>query len=500
MRVTNAMIFGNSLNNIFRNVRHVNGLVQQIETKKLIQRPSDNPILSARSLRYRTILGETEQFLANANSGMAWMDASEAAFMNLLQGEDSALQEINRRLVAAASGSHTLDDRRAMVTELREFFDQIALEMNQVYMGRYVFSGFYTNQPPILTTDMQGRSFVITQEISAANIQQTRSFQNLPPDGRQPVLHSVNIINLPYRDIDAASLSVLGFHVIERGIRDENAYTPIATTTVGAINGLSPGDVDPDYDETPVPILHFIPETGELVMHADTARDFPQSLNITYRVDNPRAGELNPIVYFNSREVERNAAGVWVNKEPVTTHSYNTADHQIRIEMAAANHLTVNSLAREIVTPAMFSDLLSLFEFVENLTPSDERAVRAHYVALEYTGQNLDDAVSRFMSDEEARVMDVLHVRFSQMLKHFTTHKDIVQREHTSLGSRMGRVDMLVIRLEEEEVNYTALLSANEDTPLQNAIMQKAAAEAAFQAALRANAMIVQLSLVNFLR
>jgi len=485
------MIYGNSLNNIWRNVKHINGLAQQIETTKRIQRPSDDPILAARAMRYRTILSETEQFLSNANSGMAWMDASEAAFMNLLNENDAALQEINRRLVAASSGTHELADRLAMVKEMREFFDQISLEMNQTYMGRFVFSGFYTNQPPILNTDMTDRSFVITQQIGRNQIQQVRSFQNMPPDGRLPEVYTFNVINLPYRGVDSDALEIPGFTVIRRSIHDEDAYTPTATD-----------------ESTGLPVIHFIPETGELIMHADTAEGFPRSLDIQYRVDNPKKGEPNPIVYFHTREVGWNNThdngdgtfGAWLPLEPVSTHTYNTDGHQIRIEMAPSNHITINSLAKEIFTPAMYADLLALFEFVENLPVSDPRAVEAYFKDLGYVGQNLTDEVNKFMSDEAARVQDVLHTRFYHMLGVFSRHKDIVQREHTSLGSRMNRIEMISVRLEEEEINYTALLSANEDTQLQEAIMRLNAGEAAFNAALRANAMIVQLSLVNFLR
>ncbi|MCL2189350.1 MAG: hypothetical protein FWC16_00240 [Defluviitaleaceae bacterium] len=505
MRVTNSMIFGNSLNNIHRNVRHVNDLVRQIETKKRIGRPSDDPILAARSLRYRTILEETEQFLSNANGGLAWMRSSESAFMNMLYYEDSALQEINRRLVAAADGSHELSDRLAMVTEMREFFDQIALEMNQAYMGRYVFSGFFTNQPPVLTTDME-RSFIITQQIHSQNIMSLRSFQNLPPAGRQPVVHEINVINLPYRDLDPNTLEIPGFHILSFDIMDENAYQPAAT--VGDVRALLLAD--PNHFGTPpltipadvsdeTPILHFIPARGELVMHNDTVTNFPRTVDVTYRLDSPRAGELNPVVYFYAREIDPTTGNFL---EPLSTHTFNTSDHQIRMEMAAGNHVTVNALASEVFTPAMFADLRALFEAVEAVhnTASSRDKVVAYFEDLGHLDDDLANEVERFMTNETGRIQSVMHDRFSVMLGHFTSHVDIVQREHASLGSRMNTIDMLVVRLEEEEISYTALLSANEDTPLQDAIMRKNMAEAAFQAALRANAMTVQLSLVNFLR
>jgi flagellar hook-associated protein 3 FlgL len=508
MRVVNAMIFGNATSNIHRNVRHVNNLVTQIETRKLIARPSDNPILAARSLRYRTILEETEQFLSNANAAMSWMETSEAAFMNLLYGGDSVLQGINSRLVAAISdGIHSLDDRLAMVTEMREMFDQIMLEMNQTYMGRYVFSGFFTQQPPILNRAMDGRAFEITQPVNADNIRTVLSFQNLGTDGTQPALHTAHVINLPFREKENTSFSIIdipGFHVMEVTVMDDHAYRPPATVEDLPV-AERPAGVALD-----TPILHFISSTGELVMHADTARAFPafpETIDIQYLVQNPQAGQLNPMVYFNSREVAWDATanagdGAWMPLLPETTHRFDTTDHEIRMEMTTANHVTINSLAREIVTPAMFADLLALFEFVENIRPSEELAVRAYFEAPphELTGTNLDNEVSIFMSDEESRISSALHERFNETLRVFSAHTDVIQREHTSLGSRMNRIDMLVVRLEEEEINYTALLSANEDTPLQEALLRQAAAEAAYAAALRANAMVVQLSLVNFLR
>jgi flagellar hook-associated protein 3 FlgL len=72
-------------------------------------------------------------------------------------------------------------------------------------------------------------------------------------------------------------------------------------------------------------------------------------------------------------------------------------------------------------------------------------------------------------------------------------------KEHTQMGSRMARLELLMIRLEQEETEYTALLSANEDTDMGVALVQKAAAEAAYQAALKSSATIMQLSLANFI-
>ena len=709
MRVTNSMIYGNGLNNIWRNVRHVNQLVQQIETRKLIQRPSDDPIRAARSLRYRTTLEETQQFLANANSAMSWMETTESAFMNLLTGESSVLQQMYTRFVAGADGVHSLDDRLAMVTELREFFDQIALEMNQTYMGRYVFSGFFTQHPPVLNVDWPGRNFVITQTVDSSQIQQVRSFQNFVENpGQQPQVHNINVIKLPYRDIDfhlnlpgipesgifladGTPIRVIDFHSTH-----PDAYRPPESMSIGALNGLDPSD--PNYDPTEtIHFVHHVRDTGELILSDAMRNAFGNGVQMTYEIRDLRAGELNPIVYFPSFELlgldregmtvgaggstynstspinssqmfnhlqnaangsgapiqsfqflmpdgttfslanatsfaidtelanyfNANAAGEgwpWasfsefvqnmygptptadnyaispanlaifqrvmegalqagfnqpnvvsalppgvnaVNPGVTITpagiieinfavspagsavfaqmgscqggggqnfgcglfhtsgafqvvtdmtpplvniptldnaHFFDASNHYIVKEVSPANHIPINSLAPRAFTAAMYSDLRGLFEFVESIRPTERRVIEQYFMDQDYEGQALDNAVDTFLSYEEGLIKDALHTRFTLMLRQFQMHTDEVQREHTHLGSRMTRVEMLEVRLEEEELNMTALLSINEDTPLQEAIMRKNMAEAAFQAALRANAMIVQLSLVNFLR
>jgi flagellar hook-associated protein 3 FlgL len=92
-----------------------------------------------------------------------------------------------------------------------------------------------------------------------------------------------------------------------------------------------------------------------------------------------------------------------------------------------------------------------------------------------------------------------MHDRINNMLREIMEHAAQAQREHTNLGARMARLEMIGIRLEEDEVAYTALLSDNEDTDLSATIMKKLGAEAAFGHALRAIALTTQLTLADFI-
>ncbi|MCL2263993.1 MAG: flagellar hook-associated protein FlgL, partial [Defluviitaleaceae bacterium] len=173
MRVTQSMIFGNSMNNVWRNTRHLNKLVTQIETGVRFQRPSDDPLNSARTMRYRTILAETEQFVRNVQNGLAWMEMSESTFKNVTQ---RLLQDLNVLVVEGATGTLTLSDKMAIIKEMRQYIEQIGQEMNQTFLGRYVFSGFRTDQPPVFKAN-NNYSFVITQQFNSRDFERIQSFQ-----------------------------------------------------------------------------------------------------------------------------------------------------------------------------------------------------------------------------------------------------------------------------------------------------------------------------------
>ena len=56
MRVTNSMMRNNSLLNMQKNKNAYNKYLMQYNTQKKIQRPSDDPTIAARALKYRTTL------------------------------------------------------------------------------------------------------------------------------------------------------------------------------------------------------------------------------------------------------------------------------------------------------------------------------------------------------------------------------------------------------------------------------------------------------------
>ncbi|MCL2204684.1 MAG: hypothetical protein FWB88_12180 [Defluviitaleaceae bacterium] len=513
MRITNSMIFGNSLNNVHRNMRHINQIVQQIETTKRFQRPSDDPIMAARALRYRNIIEETQQFYRNVQGGLAWMHVTESAFLNMTT---EILQQMNEILIKGATGHLYLDDRLGLVKELQELVDQIALEINQTYMGRHVFSGYRTTQPPVFTSD-NDKSFIITQQFNARDIERIMSFQkhlNDPThnsEAHKAIVNTAHVIKLAYnhvnfdfsvQDADGNSIDSLlavpgirgaygrngepPFHyeIVVRSLMDRDAYTP---------PGTGDGSAGDPF------IVHFIQETGEIVLCDEAMRTFRDGTTVTFHKEGFRKGELNPWIYFDVVEItgRDESTNAMISGEIVYQH-----EDWIVHEISPGEHQRINDIAPHVYTDKMYTDLKRLLDFVRSIKISDRGALEAYFEAPphELLDQALENAISTQLAYERSQANSVLQDRFSHMIRLMERHSDNVIAEHARLGTRMSRFEMVEVRLSENEVHMEELLLVTTGTNPADAITRKVASEAALQAAMRAIAMTVQLSLVNFLR
>ena len=84
MRVTNKIIQNNQLTNINTNKTLQDQLSTQISSGKKIARPSDDPIVALRSLRLRTSVNQTSQYVEkNVEDAKSWLKVTEDAIKTL---------------------------------------------------------------------------------------------------------------------------------------------------------------------------------------------------------------------------------------------------------------------------------------------------------------------------------------------------------------------------------------------------------------------------------
>lgn len=142
MRVTNRMLINNMINNIGANLRRMEKYQNRLSTGKKINVPSDDPVVAARALKLRTDVSRLEQYDRNVKDAMSWMEITESALANI----NDILHRARVLAVQGANGTTTPDDTKKIAEEVKQLKHQLIQVANSTYSGRYIFSGFKTDQ------------------------------------------------------------------------------------------------------------------------------------------------------------------------------------------------------------------------------------------------------------------------------------------------------------------------------------------------------------------
>ena len=151
MRVTSTMLTNNSLINMQKTKGNYLTYLEQYSTQKKISKPSDDPIIAVRSLKYRTNMSELDQYITkNIPDAMSWMDVTEKALTQV----NDMLTYMDGYCVQAAQDSYELDDRQTIIDTLKQYKEFIyKQQLNQDCAGRYVFAGYRTDTSMVFKED-----------------------------------------------------------------------------------------------------------------------------------------------------------------------------------------------------------------------------------------------------------------------------------------------------------------------------------------------------------
>jgi len=144
MRVTNKMLSNNILQNLQRNLSSMQKTQHQLSSGRSVSKPSDDPLSTVRIMGLQTNLGTNEQYKKNIDRSLSWLGATEVA----LGGVNDVLQRTRELAVSGASGTLSDDARFAIKEEVEQLKGNLLQIANSDIEGRYIFSGFKTDQKP----------------------------------------------------------------------------------------------------------------------------------------------------------------------------------------------------------------------------------------------------------------------------------------------------------------------------------------------------------------
>lgn len=490
MRVTSKMMTTNALNNINRNKNNMSILANQYSTQQKIQRPSEDPVVAVRSLKYRTSIAELDQYLnKNVPDAMSWISNTESALTSV----NTILTNMNTYFNQGANDTLETTERDALVQTLTEYKSQIYQCLNADYAGRYLFTGFRTDTPLIFDSEQSDVTYTITEPFNKTDIQTfTYVKSNLEYDAASDAMdYAANAastqkgykLNLAYNDIvgDSATISY-------KANAGDAAATDITVKTV-SIADENPYELGADDEAV------LIKETGEIILSKDAYEKLKSaaSYEVNYEKQNFSKGDARPEHYFECTSVD--ADGKVLNYEK-------PGEQKIDYEVNFSQNITVNTLAKDCLDFKLINQMDDIINQIQKVQSVENKLADIENMIKNGTYSGSKDDIAELKSqvqNELALEKSVLQEKFGNGLTTTTVSQGTVNKAVADLGSRYKRLELTEARLDDQLTSFNEMLTSNDTVDIEDAIVNYTAALTAYNASLNATAKIAQNSLLDFL-
>lgn len=524
MRVTNNMMSMNMLLNLNKNLAKMSKKQDELATGKRIHSPSDDPVLASKILARRTDLAELNQYSVNTRDALGWMEITEQA----LEDNGTVMQRIRELTVQAANGTNTAEDTQKIKVEVESMRDQLIANGNSTFAGRYIFSGFETNQK-------------LLKEDGTFNI----DVNQYSLDNKPVVKYEIGVGQSI--DVMTSGLDIYGTvpenNVMTSSFPVGSSNDGIASTKEKLVGTFDLAGTYPanDLDVTINGTTYNMPALDGSVTPLTKT-------NVLDAYNTALAGAAN--VYFDANDqlaIESSSYGQGVPADVAQASATFTTSLTTGVETVEAS---VNNGGSTFVDPISAADLDALKNNdISVIVNGVSRKVRpdpsasitdvATYLAemntrldlafgsdivditapagvLTFTSKNANDSVAPkitvdFPQVHESKLISEMneligyldtgdHTNIGSMIIKLDVHMDNMLALRADIGARTNRMELVSKKIASDNVSFTKLLSDAEDADMAEVIMLLKNAENVYNASLSVGAKVIQPSLVDFLR
>lgn len=489
MRVTSKMMTNNALNNINRNKANMSTLANQYSTQQKIQRPSEDPVVAVRSLKYRTSIASLEQYAKkNIPDAMSWISNTESA----LSSVNTILTSMNTYFNQGANDTLETSERDALVQTLTEYKSQIYQCLDSDYAGRYLFTGYRTDTSLTFESDTKNLSYSISETFKGTDLKTftyvksdlAYSDSSTAGDYAQNAATSVKSykFNLSYNEIDKLSSisykdstgTEQNINFTMKSVEDKDVYDMSNVTGVEAV---------------------VIKETGEVILSQEAYEKLKnaEGFQVSYDKNSFKADEVRPEHYFDCTMVD----------EKGVTHNYKKpGDQQIQYEVNFSQSITVNTLAKDVLDFDIINQMDDIINQIKKVQDVENKLADVETMIKNGTYACSKDDITELktqLENELALQKSVLQEQFGNGITTTTKAQASVNKAVADLGSRYKRLELTESRISDQLTSFTEMLTENDTVDMEDAIVNYTAALVAYNASLNATAKIAQNSLLDFL-
>lgn len=494
MRITNNMMRNNAMLHIQKNKVAYNKYFEQFASEKKIQRPSDDPTIAVRALRFRATTVEISQYLSNCKDAENWFDASEEPF----DKADKVLDQMLEYVTHAANDPNNAGDRETIAKQLRQNANAIYKEnANRDYAGRYLFTGYRTDVPLLFSESQEDTTYRITEELEINKIQrysyvygqasfdEDKDASDYAYEGSE--LLETHRIFLSYNKCDKEDVTI----TYKDAAGESHSVTAVTKSLPDNIvynEQYHPGDED----------VYYVPETGELVF-GDAIYDRIRScsdLKAEYSKTEFSQDDIRPEHYFNCKAVNH-VTGVEKNYDHV-------GEQKINYQVSFSQTLTVNTLARDAFDTAIGRAVDDIYNTINDLSVM-EKSLEMAKKRIDDCDENDKETLKNLQSYKEqieteiALQNSVLTNAYSHAITVFQEAKNKLSVATAEHGARYSRLQMTQNGLEVLQTDVKEAKSENEDVDLEEAYVNYTQADLLYQASLQATSKILGTSLIDFI-
>ncbi|MBT2150668.1 flagellar hook-associated protein FlgL [Pseudoalteromonas tetraodonis] len=139
MRLSNNLMYQNSINKILQNQNGVANAQERVNTKQKYLSTSEAPAAISQGMLYSNKIQTNEQYTKNINQLTGRLETEET----ILQSINTTIQAAHELTIRAGSGAMSDDDLKSIASELSELQKSLVSLMNsQSEDGKYIFSGY----------------------------------------------------------------------------------------------------------------------------------------------------------------------------------------------------------------------------------------------------------------------------------------------------------------------------------------------------------------------